>query len=63
MNSIELTESHWKWVKGMLDALQVTPEQAINAVGYIYKTAFVHGLKHGKELAVKSDNTLDKETK
>lgn len=39
---------HWDYVKGVL-ALYLSSESIVQQAAYHYKTAFVHGWKHGQE--------------
>lgn len=46
-----LADEHWQWLSGFIrsafgDDIEELP---IDAVEYLYKTAFVHGYKHAKE--------------
>ena len=41
-------ELHWAYVKGVL-ALYLASESIIQQAAYHYKTAFIHGWKHGQE--------------
>jgi hypothetical protein len=48
----QLAEAHWAYVEQVIRL--ETPEgdfseDYINAVGFHYKSAFVHGYKHGRE--------------
>ena len=50
----EMVKSHWEYVKAVLDhevpdGHMITKEQYIQKVGFHYMSAFVHGIKHGKE--------------
>ena len=55
MNLTKLSESHWRWVEGLLSSLKLSPEQALLSIGYVYKTAFAHGVKHAQEQSVQDD--------
>jgi len=50
----KLAEEHWEWTKGLLAlvAWGMEEEQLLKLVGYLYKTAMVHGYKHGVEGAM-----------
>lgn len=41
-----LAEAHWKYVEGVLRAAG-KPEADIEEIGYHYRTAMIHGYKHG----------------
>ena len=40
-------EKHWLWLAGLLAKMEC--EFGLDAMGYVYKTAFRHGWKHGIE--------------
>jgi hypothetical protein len=40
------TDDHWSYVRGVLETADV-PENIINKIGFHYKTAMIHGYKHG----------------
>ena len=42
----ELAEQHWKYIKSLLVNHSVNPAE-IEIIGFHYKTAFLHGYKHG----------------
>ncbi len=44
----KLAEEHWKWLEGML--------------GYLYKTAFIHGYIHALEAENKQDESKTERT-
>jgi hypothetical protein len=48
MNWTKLVDDHWKYVEGILKA-STHDEYEVNLVGYHYKTAFLHGIKHALE--------------
>jgi len=43
-----IAEDHWEWAEGLLNSM---PELKIDieALEYVYTTAFIHGYKHGKQ--------------
>jgi len=43
---IELAEAHWKYVEAVLEAHNV---HNVDEIGFHYKSAFIHGYKHGVE--------------
>lgn len=43
----ELADEHWEWVVGLLDMIK--GQVGYDTCEYLYKTAFAHGFKHGKE--------------
>ena len=46
-NHVEkIADNHWKWVEGLLSASNAGLD---DLHVYLYKTAFIHGFKHGKE--------------
>ena len=48
MNEVEQqAEAHWKYVESVLEAHGVASEAEV--IGFHYKTAFIHGFKHGVE--------------
>ena len=49
----KLSEEHWKWVEGLLKTMD--EDFTLEIIGYLYKTAFIHGAKHFKELIEKED--------
>ena len=46
--SRKLAKNHWKWIKAMLDHTKET-KCSIKTIGVYYKSAFIHGYKHGRE--------------
>ena len=44
----QLSREHWTYIKQLLLTHGVPIEQ-VNVIGFHYKTAFIHGYKHGKE--------------
>jgi len=44
----ELVDKHWSYVEQMLKA-HGEDEDIIRVIGFHYKTAMVHGFKHGRE--------------
>ena len=44
----EKAKAHWEYIKGILETHQENNE-VIEKIGYHYKTAFLHGYKHGIE--------------
>lgn len=52
MNWTKLVDDHWKYVEGILKA-STHDDYEVNLVGYHYKTAFLHGIKHALEAGTK----------
>ena len=52
---VTLADEHWKWVQGVFDSAGVDM-LSLNVVGYLYKTAMIHGYKHAIE-----DHVISKE--
>ncbi len=48
MDSKELAEAHWGYIKQLLKAHN-EPELVIGLIGFHYKSAFIHGYKHAEE--------------
>ena len=48
---VEMAEDHWRWLSGVLNRTKATFD--MEAVRYIYETAFTHGFKHGLDYAAK----------
>lgn len=48
MNPEELANAHWSYVESVLIAHDV-PMEIIYQCGFHYKTALIHGFKHGIE--------------
>ena len=48
---VEMAEDHWRWLSGILDRTKSTFD--MEAVRYIYETAFTHGYKHGLKIGKK----------
>jgi len=48
----ELAEEHWNYVENLLKAHKISKAE-IGTIGFHYKTAFVHGFKHGVEWRAK----------
>ena len=44
----EIAEAHWNYIKDLLLNHKISKNE-INLIGFHYKTAFVHGYKHGQE--------------
>ena len=51
----KLADEHWKWLEELLKTMN-TQEYYLDTLEYIYKTAFIHGAKHQREL-YSDDNT------
>jgi len=49
----ELADQHWTWVEGLWESLPIDATFGITTMEYIYKTAMIHGYKHGYEDAMK----------
>ena len=62
MSDRELAEGHWKYTKGIIILLttwespagqtihkEMEEEEWMGLCAYLYKEAFVHGMKHGRE--------------
>ena len=43
----KLAQDHWNYIKSLLEAHAVD-EYEIDVIGFHYRTAFIHGYKHGK---------------
>ena len=48
--------THWDYVQGVLEqelfdteVMALTPKDYLRVIGHHFRTAFVHGYKHGKE--------------
>jgi len=48
----KLAENHWDWLEPIIDKIPFMSRDN-ELLGYLYKTALVHGIKHGKELGEK----------
>lgn len=44
----KLTDKHWEWVEGLLDRIPDLDVSGMEVIEYLYKTAFKHGYKHGR---------------
>jgi hypothetical protein len=44
----EIAEEHWRYIEAVLSVHERSKE-VIEMIGFHYKTAFVHGWKHGME--------------
>ena len=56
MNGIEvIADQHWDWLHGFLSLTSISFDE-VRRLEYIYKTAFIHGAKHGQEILTKSLN-------
>ena len=44
----QLAEDHWKYTAGALRVSAEKLESEIQELGYYYKSAMIHGFKHGK---------------
>ncbi len=45
----EIADLHWDWLNGFIEKLQID-HVPLEALEYVYKTAFLHGAKHQREL-------------
>ena len=50
----KLVDEHWKYIEGLLMVHGETPEKNMRVIEYHYKTAMLHGYKHGQEEAQKA---------
>jgi hypothetical protein len=46
--AVKLAEEHWNYVESVL-ATSGHTEENIKLIGFHYKSAFVHGYKHGRQ--------------
>ena len=46
MKAKELAEAHWNYIKAVLTNHKMTPDE-IDRIGFHYRTAMIHGYKHG----------------
>ena len=53
----QLARDHWGYIKQLLLTHGVPIEQ-VNVIGFHYKTAFIHGYKHGQEDCNETKNRL-----
>ena len=44
----ELADKHWEYLGGVLMLISGHNKEQIATIQYHYKTAFIHGYKHGK---------------
>lgn len=49
-----LADAHWEYVKGLLE-LYCKDAKIMESTEYHYKTAFIHGYKHGQEEYIKQN--------
>ena len=58
-------EAHWEYIEALTRATLATPgtsevgmsvDEVVNLIGFHYKSAFIHGWKHGLE-ALRAENT------
>lgn len=42
------SDQHWEYIKSLLENCNMNPDE-IRRIGFHYKTAFIHGFKHGVE--------------
>lgn len=47
----ELAEKHWNYIENLLK--RIKDDEMVETIGFHYKTAFVHGFKHGVEWRAK----------
>ena len=45
-NPTELAEAHWKYIKSLLFEHKINDTE-IKHIGFHYRTAMIHGYKHG----------------
>lgn len=43
----DLANEHWDWVEGFWESLPDENKKYLVTIEYLYKTAFIHGFKHG----------------
>lgn len=43
----DLAKDHWQWTEGLISRIDTNGVFTIEALEYIYLTAFDHGFKHG----------------
>ena len=43
----ERTEAHWKYIKSLLE-MHGSDKETTKLIGFHYRTAMIHGHKHGK---------------
>lgn len=43
----ELSLAHWQYVNTLYEILNIKTLEQRNELGFHYKTAFIHGFKHG----------------
>jgi len=59
MKALELADAQWGYIESLLLNHAETPS-IIEKIGFHYRTAFVHGFKHGIE-AAKEKNRIREE--
>ena len=45
----KVAQEHWKWIEGLWESLPDGGTFGLTTTKYLYKTAFMHGFKHGIE--------------
>ena len=57
----DLINAHWEWTKGLLNhvSLDLDDDQTIQLIGFVYRTAFEHGFKHGVEDVAGDDYAVE----
>ena len=51
----KLADDHWKWVEGFISTMS-DMDWEVSSLEYLYKTAFVHGYKHGSQQPKEDDH-------
>lgn len=51
-NAKKLSYEHWKYIRELL-LIHGLDNEEVEMVGFHYKTAFIHGYKHGQEQLIK----------
>lgn len=57
--SIELADAHWNYYVSKILFAHNIPIEVINICGFHYKSAFVHGFKHGIEHWISEDQMIE----
>ena len=52
---IKVAHEHWNWIEGLAELFLDVDEKEMKIREYLYKTAFMHGYKHGVQ-SVKDDD-------
>ena len=48
-----LAQQHWDWIEGLWESMPDNAVFGVSTTEYLYKSAFIHGYKHGSNQPLK----------